>query len=683
MKRIAAALGLLGIVCAANKSAGQATVIAQVKPYAASVGFRNVSNYAAFDKAAYLSSEQKELLHRNLFVCYPRGDKQLYWVYGRNDYHNLPSLVTTDAVLQLHHVFYDSTLRITEETALYTLVGRLTSALLADGISNWRALKDPALKRAALKNVAYLGVAARALGNHAALPPDAAAMAAREEERIKSAQGYEIGAILPYKIDYSQFIIRGHYTKSPALQRYFRAMMWYGLVPMALKYEKDGQWVRADEQIRQSLLLTSSLYRTGAIQTWERIYDPTSLFVGASNDLTPQEWKQAMDRVYGANAPSEAFGDASKLDRFVAEVERLRKPGIRHARRDKNRPDSAAQFKLMGQREIPDSAAMQKLTGEKRIFPSGLDVMAVLGSDRAAKILDADPAAYNPKGWPDYVPTRRALTQEFARLPDATWISNLYWGWLNTLRALLDPAPSGYPSFMRTRAWQDKSLNTALASWTEMRHDTILYGQQSATESGDGEEPPFVPGYVEPNVVFFDRLLALTRQSRDELSRRNLLPKLVAERYRDYLDMLGFLRGVAARELQNGKLTRKEHERIRHIEGELENLTEAMLKAAGNYVSLSQDDLDMALVADVHTGNGSALSEGVGHSIAIVAVVPIEGKLYLARGAAFSYYEFKVPISGRMTDQAWKLQLSEKRAPPLPAWTNSYITSPAPKQLDE
>jgi len=626
MKHVGTVLGVLALAgLSPLGTEAQAPPSGLVKPYTAAEGFRNIANYAAFDKVAKLSAGQKEVLRRNLFVCYPKGDKQLYWIYGRNDYGNIPSLVTTDAVIQLHHVFYDSTLRITEESRLNTLVGRLTSTLLSDALVTWRGARDPALKQAALKNVAYLGVAARALENPAALPPEAAGMAAQEEGLIKAAQGYQAGAIFPYKIDYSQFIVRGHYTKSPTLQRYFRAMMWYGLVPMAVKVENNGQWVRADEQIMQSLLLTRSLYQTGALQTWERIYDPTVLFVGAANDLTPQEWKQAMDRVYGAGASAEAFADKSKLDRFVAEVERLRKPGIVHARKDKGRPDAQAQFKLMGQREIPDSAILQKLTGEKRIFPSGLDVMAVLGSPRAAGLLDADPAAYNPKNWTDYLPTRKALTQEFAQIPAATWNSNLYWGWLNTLRSLLDPAPAGYPSFMRSRAWQDKSLNTALASWAELRHDTLLYGLQSATEAGDGEEPPFVPGYVEPNVVFYDRLLALTRQSRDELARRNLLSQQVADRYHDYLDMLTFLRSVAARELQNVKLTKKEHERIRHIEGELEYLTESMLKAAGNYIALSEDDLDMGLVADVHTGESSALMEGVGHSMAIVAVVPVEG----------------------------------------------------------
>jgi len=36
-----------------------------------------------------------------------------------------------------------------------------------------------------------------------------------------------------------------------------------------------------------------------------------------------------------------------------------------------------------------------------------------------------------------------------------------------------------------------------------------------------------------------------------------------------------------------------------------------------------------------------------------------------------------------MTDEAWKRQLAQKRAPALPVWTNSYVTAGTAKQLDE
>jgi len=59
---------------------------------------------------------------------------------------------------------------------------------------------------------------------------------------------------------------------------------------------------------------------------------------------------------------------------------------------------------------------------------------------------------------------------------------------------------------MRTQAWEEEQLNAALASWTELRHDTILYAKQSYTPV-ETSLPPSVPGYVEPVPEFYGRLL--------------------------------------------------------------------------------------------------------------------------------------------------------------------------------
>ena len=52
-----------------------------------------------------------------------------------------------------------------------------------------------------------------------------------------------------------------------------------------------------------------------------------------------------------------------------------------------------------------------------------------------------------------------------------------------------------------------------LSSWTELKHDTILYAKQVMAEMGGGpeEEPP--KGYVEPNPEAYARLLALVEMT--------------------------------------------------------------------------------------------------------------------------------------------------------------------------
>ena len=64
-----------------------------------------------------------------------------------------------------------------------------------------------------------------------------------------------------------------------------------------------------------------------------------------------------------------------------------------------------------------------------------------------------------------------------------------------TLQSLGDTAQS-LPYFMKTPQWQKKNLNTALASWAELKHDAILYAKQPmVAECGSGgPEPPVVKG---------------------------------------------------------------------------------------------------------------------------------------------------------------------------------------------
>src|SRR5205814_2566387 len=78
----------------------------------------------------------------------------------------------------------------------------------------------------------------------------------------------------------------------------------------------------------------------------------------------------------------------------------------------------------------------------------------------------------------------------------SAWDSNIYMSWLGCLRELSVPTTDAkYPQAMRTRAWTMKTLNTQLASWAQLRHDTVLYAKQSYTAEVSCYYPA---GYVEP-----------------------------------------------------------------------------------------------------------------------------------------------------------------------------------------
>jgi hypothetical protein len=82
-----------------------------------------------------------------------------------------------------------------------------------------------------------------------------------------------------------------------------------------------------------------------------------------------------------------------------------------------------------------------------------------------------------------------------------------------------------------------------------------------------------------------------------------------------------------------------------------------------------------AIIADVATDpNGRVLEEGIGKISEIYVVVPIDGKLRIAKGGVFSYYEFHWPMSDRLTDKKWRELLNSGQAPALPSWTDAFVT---------
>src|SRR5262249_6599535 len=93
------------------------------------------------------------------------------------------------------------------------------------------------------------------------------------------------------------------------------------------------------------------------------------------------------------------------------------------------------------------------------------------------------------------------------------WTNNIYTSWLNCLRELSPPTTSSeYPQVMRTRAWALKTVNAQLASWTELRHDTVLYAKQPYT----GEilcSYPF--GFVEPRVTFWAKMNEMALRTKE------------------------------------------------------------------------------------------------------------------------------------------------------------------------
>lgn len=307
---------------------------------------------------------------------------------------------------------------------------------------------------------------------------------------------------------------------------------------------------------------------------------------------------------------------------------------------------------------------------EVRGFPRGLDLMALMGSERAYEILKE----IGDTNYSDYDKKFKEIKSYFDSISYEEWNKNLYTSWLYSLKALLTPFDKGYPTFMQTKAWQDKELTTALSSWAELRHDTILYVKQSYTmaeKGGDLEEP--VAGYVEPVPQLYKRMINMVNIAKNGFDK--LIPdeekKLeINSQLEMFLWNLNRLYEISKKELTGTPLDESDTYFIKYFGDALEGMIKHIFRGESN-VKL----LESSMVADVHTeGNTKlVLEEGTGFiDTMLVAVKTPDGKINITVGPVFSYYEFKQKMGDRLTDEKWKEMLSKGEIPKEPVWVKSY-----------
>ncbi|TNM67538.1 DUF3160 domain-containing protein [Deinococcus radiopugnans ATCC 19172] len=629
-----------------------------------------------------LNAAQRSALTRQGFVIAPAGWRQFDAVYEATRYAEQPVFVTTDAVLHIYHLVFDKLLRDLERETLAPAARQLTARLVAGAQKQVKALGGTPLEADARRALAYLAVAQKLADPAASVPPEVAQVVAAELKLIEAHAGTAPSPIFVASgllEDYSQYVPRGHYTRSETLKRSFRTLTWLGRINLRVQ--------KADET-RTAALITHLLTGDAQAQAlWARLYDPTALLIGASDDLNYRQYAQTLQTVTGGNI--RRLGDAATVKAFQAALAKLPPPRVNSvfvvAKPGEGvdvRGRETLGFRLMGQRFTLDGAALQQLvyrevgTEQKpRTLPRGLDLLAAMGSDAALNELKK----LGDAGYANYGTQMQKVRGQFAALRPADWNANVYSGWLYVLQALAKPEArdSRYPAFMRTPAWTRKEMLTALGSWTELRHDTLLYAKQVMAEMGAGEEPEHPRGYVEPNAAVWTRLLALEALTRRVLTEQNILSERSANNLESLRDMLDFLKAATARQLAGQPLSRDSYDRIHFFGGWLEQLKLASTDPEGEDgggTPTFDEPPYAGVVADVATATDRALEEATGTIHELYAVVPDgRGGQQIARGGVYSQYEFTVPVSGRLTDEAWRARLKAGTLPPMHPWLDGIV----------
>jgi uncharacterized protein DUF3160 len=399
-----------------------------------------------------LSTAERQTLGTNGFVI---SDRMRFpgFTYGYKSIYasDLPLFVSADSILYAVHRSYDSILKSLEVASLRPSLAALLQGLRAALASD----TSGAVRSAVAADLdLYLAVPLGLLTG-AAPAPVAGASAADIADFIAKAKAASGSADMSLfgvtrTEDFSQFVPRGHYTDSPDLSTYFKAMMWLGRFDLRMIETKDdGSQTFHRRQFDAALELTQ-LLASGDNQTrWQSIDDALDAFVGEPDSMQPSEFPALLAGLGASNAAAvAAVDDATIAAALVAGnfggqriASHIMITGVPRQTLPLSRT-----FLLLGQRYVVDSHVFSNVTfdrvhptasGRMRMLPDPLDVaFAVFGNNQAAGLLapGLDTFGYAPA-----LASMRVLVDDHG---DAFWGKNLYNQWLSALRALT-PAAEG------------------------------------------------------------------------------------------------------------------------------------------------------------------------------------------------------------------------------------------------
>src|SRR5262249_46587309 len=156
----------------------------------------------------------------------------MFQLYGVNRQEGIGNYITVDFILTAYSLFVQDLFTAMEEETLYPTLRDLIATLVT---TLQQQESQPPEHSLAL---AYVAVLHTLLQPGVPPPQEITSQVQAELALINAHQGIAPSAITGVREDYSQYVPRGHYTRSETLQRYFRALMYAGRVGFVLQESK-------------------------------------------------------------------------------------------------------------------------------------------------------------------------------------------------------------------------------------------------------------------------------------------------------------------------------------------------------------------------------------------------------------------------------------------------------------
>jgi hypothetical protein len=367
-----------------------------------------------------------------------------------------PMFVTTDLAAHANHLVFDRMLQYVEENYFFPQMIALTDeyikaieqqkAQIPENVyttsllyfQTAQALLALAPKRVKgtdyFSTVEYQDVnAEEVLQNY---PPRVIA----EIEKMDRAAGKEKSSVFTFgknselalEEDYSQYKVRGHYTKNGVLGAYFRALMWYGRINFTLG-DEGGNTSEFALQFAPTALFIADLTENSPDlkKLWSSLFDPITEIIGASDDISFNELIPLWNNIKGAGF-AQWSKDPKKIEAFITQGHKeLRSPAISGsslfsgtyaggpAMAERLPPKG---WRLFGQRYTLDNEIHHWVSPPRlpyRDMVRGLDILKVFGSKTADSFLKESDYANHTR----LEATLNSLQRNLSGVKDDYWLS--------------------------------------------------------------------------------------------------------------------------------------------------------------------------------------------------------------------------------------------------------------------
>jgi hypothetical protein len=647
----------------------------------------NLEQTENLDVISGLTNSQRDFLKKNGFVVIHNRDNHFADIRASvSTYNGQPYFLTSDAAFHALHLANNELLVTLEKEILYPRMKIVVQSTLDEILSYYPLVQGTNLEADTHLATAYLGVALKLLDPQSSLEPYLDQQVSAQVEQIMNSAVFEESVLFPFfKDDFGEYQPVDHYIGDPELEAYFRAMSWLGRVNFNHQLGNPNFNPTRIPVIVTLALRRASIDGEPAANQWALVHEILSFLTGSCIGSGPAEYAERMDQVYGPGLTIVSLKDEANWQAFLSLSQNLAQPQENNSFPETLKALGAERgWRFMGRRFSPDIFIMQNLIYEKvgtqenpRLLPSGLDIMASLGSQAAAQYLESS----EETEYENYVEQMERLNNAITPLSPSQWLQDAFSSWLYAFLPLLEEKGDNYPDYMQTNSWAYKDLNSTLGSWAEIRHDAPinLLDIETITDSSNPASGP-APGYIEPNPQVFYRLSYIAIAISDGLSQRLSLGTENEEEI-DLVQLINEVQELGVRYQQLGDIAAKQLEGIpldqndflliqSHIGKWDQALTQASrLQEQG--INNQSESPPIKVISLVEGANEEILQIGTGSLDRIYVVVPISDQLHIAQGGVYSFYEFAWQRDELITDFKWR-QMLDYSPPERPKWTENF-----------